>query len=92
MSFGLCRKFGFADLYSVYQGDVTEPPKSLGTPTAVLVQRTSGNPVDASNYSTSSVSTSFLCPRVFHPSHRYYNTSEERISGSIYNNLIYIKI
>jgi hypothetical protein len=26
---------------------VTEPPKSLGPPTVVLVQRTSDNPVDA---------------------------------------------
>jgi hypothetical protein len=31
-------------------------------------------------------------PRVFHPSCRYYNTSEERISGSNYSNLFYIKI
>jgi hypothetical protein len=30
-------------------------------------------------------------PRAFHPSLRYYNTSEERISGSNYSNLIYIK-
>jgi hypothetical protein len=31
-------------------------------------------------------------PRVFHPSRRYYNTSEERISGSNYSNSFYIKI
>jgi hypothetical protein len=35
---------------------VTEPPKSLGSPTVVLVQRNSDNPVDAHNHSTSSVS------------------------------------
>jgi hypothetical protein len=62
---------------------VTEPPMLLGPPTLVLVQRTLDNPVDAHNHSTSSVSvTLFPCPRVLHPSRRYYNTSEERISGS----------
>jgi hypothetical protein len=35
---------------------VTEPPKSLGPPTVVLVQRTSYNPVDAPDHLTSSVS------------------------------------
>jgi hypothetical protein len=34
---------------------VVEPPKVLGTPTDVLVLRTSDNPVDARNHSTSSV-------------------------------------
>jgi hypothetical protein len=34
---------------------VTEPPKLLGPPTVVLVQRTLDNPVDAHNHSTSSV-------------------------------------
>jgi hypothetical protein len=72
---------------------VTEPPKSLGPPTVVLVQRTSDNPIDASNHLTSSVSISFtFCLRAFHPSLRYYNTSKERISGRNYSNLIYIKI
>ena len=62
---------------------VMEPPKLLGPPTVVLVQRTLENPVDAHNHSTCSVSVSlFPRPRVFHPSRRYYNTSEERISGS----------
>jgi hypothetical protein len=62
---------------------VTEPPKLLGPPTVVLVQRTLDNPVDAHKYLTSSVSISlFLRPRAFHPSRRYYNTSEERMSGS----------
>jgi hypothetical protein len=36
--------------------DVTEPPKSLGPPTVVLVQRTSDNPVGAPDHLTSSVS------------------------------------
>jgi hypothetical protein len=47
--------------------DVTEPPKSLGPPTVVLVQRTSDNPVDAHNHSTSSVSVSFTFPKSVSP-------------------------
>jgi hypothetical protein len=39
---------------------VTEPPKSLGPPTVVLVQRTLDNPVDAHNHSTSSVFVSYF--------------------------------
>jgi hypothetical protein len=35
---------------------VTEPPKSLGPPTVVLVQRTSDNPAGAHDHLTSSVS------------------------------------
>jgi hypothetical protein len=69
-----------------------EPPKLLGPPTVVFVQRTLDNLVDAHNYLTSSVSVSFSRPRVFHPSRRYYNTLEERISGSNYINLIYIHL
>jgi hypothetical protein len=70
---------------------VTEPPKLLGPPTVVLVQRTLDNPVDAHNHSTSSVTVfSFPCPRALHPSRRYYITSEGKNSRSNYNNLIYI--
>jgi hypothetical protein len=59
-----------------------EPPKLLGPPTIVLVQRTLDSPLDAHNHSTSLVSISlFPRPRVFHPSRRYYITSEERTSG-----------
>jgi hypothetical protein len=47
--------------------NVTKPPKSLGPPTVVLVQRTSGNPVDASNHSTSSVSVLFTFPKRVSP-------------------------
>jgi hypothetical protein len=62
---------------------VMEPPKLLGPPTVVLVQRTLDNPVDVHNHLTSSVYVSlFPRPRAFHPSRRYYNTPEERISGS----------
>jgi hypothetical protein len=47
---------------------VTEPPKLLGPPTVVLVQRTLDNHVDAHNYSTSSVSVSlFPRPRALSP-------------------------
>jgi hypothetical protein len=62
---------------------VMEPPKLLGPPTIVLVQRTLGNLVDARNRSTSSVTvSSFTRPRALHPSRRYYITPEERINGS----------
>jgi hypothetical protein len=70
---------------------VTKPSKLLGPPTVVLVQRTLDNPVDAHNHSTSLVPVSSNPrPRALHPSRRYYNTSEEKNSGSNYNNLIYI--
>jgi hypothetical protein len=70
---------------------VTEPPKVLGSPTVVLVLRTLDNPVDAHNQSTSSVTiSSSFRPRALHPSRRYYITSEERISGSKLQYLIYI--
>jgi hypothetical protein len=46
---------------------VTEPPKSLGPPTVVLVQRTSDNPIDAPDHSTSSVSVSFTFPKSVSP-------------------------
>jgi hypothetical protein len=62
---------------------VMEPPKVLGPPTVVLVLRTLGNPVDALNHSTSSVTIfSSIRPRALHPSRKYYITSEERISRS----------
>jgi hypothetical protein len=46
---------------------VTEPSKSLGPPTVVLVQRTSDNLVDALDHSTSSVSVSFTFPKSVSP-------------------------
>jgi hypothetical protein len=62
---------------------VTEPPKVLGPPTVVLVLRTLDNHVDAHNHLTSSVTiSSSIRPRALHLAHRYYITSEERISGS----------
>jgi hypothetical protein len=42
---------------------VTEPPKSLGPPTVVLVQRTLDNPVDAPDHSTSLVFVFFTFPK-----------------------------
>jgi hypothetical protein len=42
---------------------VTEPPKSLGPPTVVLVQRTSDNPAGAPDHLTSSVSVLFTLPK-----------------------------
>jgi hypothetical protein len=46
---------------------VTEPPKLLGPPTVVFVQRALDNPVDAPNYLTSSVSVSFSSPKSISP-------------------------
>jgi transposase InsO family protein len=46
---------------------VTEPPKSLGPPKVVLVQRTLDNPVDAHNHSTSSVYVFFSSPKSVSP-------------------------
>ena len=46
---------------------VAEPPKSLGPPKVVLVQRTLDNPVDAHNHSTSSVFVSFSLPKSVSP-------------------------
>jgi hypothetical protein len=71
---------------------VTEPPKSLGPPTVVLVHQTSDNPAGAPDHLISSVSVFFTLLIAFHPSRRYYNTSEERECGSSYNNLFYIKV
>jgi hypothetical protein len=46
---------------------VTEPPKSLGPPTVVLVQRISDNLVDAPDHLTSSVSVFFTFPKSISP-------------------------
>jgi hypothetical protein len=46
---------------------VTEPPKSLGPSTVVLVHRTSDNPVDAPDHLTSSVSVFFTFPKSVSP-------------------------
>jgi hypothetical protein len=74
----ISEEMGFAPIPAV-----TKPPKVLGPPTVVLVLRTLDNPVDAYNYSTSSVTiSSSFHPRALHPSRRYYITSEERISRS----------
>jgi hypothetical protein len=47
--------------------NVTEPPKSLGPPTVVLVQRTSDNPAGAHDHLTSSVSVFFTFPKSVSP-------------------------
>jgi hypothetical protein len=46
---------------------VTEPPKSLGPPTVVLVQWTSDNPVGAPDHLTSSVSVFLTFPKSVSP-------------------------
>jgi hypothetical protein len=62
---------------------VTEPPKSLGPPTVVLVPRTSDNPAGAPDHLISSVSEFLTFPRAFHPSRRHYNTSEVRNAEAV---------
>jgi hypothetical protein len=71
---------------------VTEPPKSLGPPTVVLVQWTSDNPVGAPDHLTRSVSEFLTFPKSVSPSRRHYNTSEVRKCGSNYNNFLYFKV
>jgi hypothetical protein len=71
---------------------VTEPPKSLGPPTVVLVQRTSDNPAGAPITLQVRYLNFLPCPRAFHPSRKHYNTSKVRKCGSNYNNLPYIKV
>jgi hypothetical protein len=44
---------------------VAEPPKSLGPPTVVLVQRTLDNPVDAHNHDKFGVCILFLAQERF---------------------------
>jgi hypothetical protein len=56
---------GFAPIRAVTA--MTEPPKSLGPPTIVLVQWTSDNPVEAPDHSTSSVSVSFTFSKSVSP-------------------------
>jgi hypothetical protein len=46
---------------------LTEPPKLIGPPTVVLVQRTSDNPVDAPDHLTSSVSEFLTFPKSISP-------------------------
>jgi hypothetical protein len=46
---------------------VTEPPKSLGPPTVVLVQQTSDNPAGAPDHLTSSVSEFLTFPKSVSP-------------------------
>jgi hypothetical protein len=46
---------------------VTEPPKSLGPPTVVLIQRTSDNPAGAPDHLTSSVSKFLILPKSVSP-------------------------
>jgi hypothetical protein len=53
---------GFAPILAV-----TEPPKSLGPPIVVLVQRTSDNPTGAPDHLTSSVSGFLTFPKSVSP-------------------------
>jgi hypothetical protein len=51
---------------------VTEPPKSLGPPTVVLVQQTSDNPVDVPESLDKFGIFILTFPGTFHPSDRQY--------------------
>jgi hypothetical protein len=53
----------FGDSEYSEEVSVTEPPKSLGPPTVVLVQQTSDNPAGAPDHSTSSVSEFLTLPK-----------------------------
>jgi hypothetical protein len=64
-----------------------EPPKSLGPPTVVLVQRTSDNPVGAPESLDSSVSAFLTFPKSVSPVTRTLQASESRECGSNYMNL-----
>ena len=66
---------------------VTEPPKSLGPPTVVLVQQTSDNPVDVPESLDKFGIFSLTFPGTFHPSCRHYRTSEIKKCRSDYINL-----
>jgi hypothetical protein len=46
---------------------VTEPPKSLGPPTVVLVQRTSDHPAGVPDHLTNSVSAFLIFPKSVSP-------------------------
>jgi hypothetical protein len=57
-------------MFMMFLFDITAvayPPKSLGPPRVVLVQRTLDNHVDANNHLTSSVSISFSSPKSVSP-------------------------
>ena len=71
---------------------VTEPPKSLGPPTVVLVQRTSDNPAGAPDHLTSSVSEFFTLPKSVSPVTQTLQHIGGTKCGSIYNNLLYFKV
>jgi hypothetical protein len=58
----ISEEMGFAPIPAV-----TKPPKLLGPPTVVLVQRTSDNPVDALDHLISLVSEFFTCPKSVSP-------------------------
>jgi hypothetical protein len=59
------QQFGEGKCYLTYH--VTEPPKSLGPPTVVLVHQTSDNPAGAPDHLTSSVSVFFTLPKSVSP-------------------------
>ena len=59
----------FGELQLLTKVDVTEPFKSLGPPTVVLVQRTSDNPAGAPDHLTSSVSEFLTFPKSVSPRH-----------------------
>jgi hypothetical protein len=69
---------------------VTEPPKILGPPTAVLVPRTLGSHIDAPNSLTGPGSCIFFNIFQERTSHITDITQPQSKSGKSYNNIIYI--
>jgi hypothetical protein len=68
---------------------VTEPPKSLGPPTVVLVQRTSDNPAGApKSLDKFGICFSYLSQEHFT---RHADITNHRRCGSSHNNLLLLK-
>jgi hypothetical protein len=71
--------------------NVTEPPKLLGPPTVVLVQRTSDNPVDAPELLESSVSAFLTFPKSVSPVTQTLQTIEDTEMWKQLHNLTFIE-
>jgi hypothetical protein len=80
---------GMTHILVVQALGVTEPPKSLGPPTVVLVQRTSDNPVGApESLDKFGICFSYLSQERFtRHARRHYKSSEIQVCGSDYINL-----
>jgi hypothetical protein len=71
---------------------VTEPPKSSGPPTVVLVHRTSDNPAGAPDHLTNSVSEFFTLPKSVSPVMQILQYIEGTNMRKQLQHLFYIKV